>query len=1051
MATTTTPTTAIAPPIRLLANGNNQHGDLFNTLVKDLFFALGYDQLRLNVHKSGRELDITGPHRHEARALVAECKAHQKPMGGAEVNKFLGVLTRERKRDKTTPVVGYFVSLGGFTETARQQEEEFREGDATDAPILFDAQDVIAELARSQQLIAQDTAMEKAGACRQHAQLAQAEAAGTTLLGTARGYVWAIFYAHNKQRSHYALIHADGTPLAQAVADELLAADDGWRDEMQGLVYLAPPAYDQQRQQLAAATALRYRTWLAEECGYMQLDGLPVDTDLGSSRPRLERLFVPLKAYVMHQEYNAPLIGDLVPRLPDDFDPLDALPTDRPIGHLLAHYPRLALLAAPGGGKSTLLKRLATAYAMPERLTEAADDLPTQDWLPLLLRCRDLREQARQPILTLLQQLAHFAAMSSEEAQMFQASVHEALRTGRALLLIDGLDELADTGARQQFSQNLRTFAGMFPGIRMLLTSREAGFRAVAGVIASVCQQVSMATLDEEDVSDLCQRWYREVYQDDAQKIREAIDLANTIWENERIRKLAENPLLLTTLLVVKRGTRELPRKRADLYRAAINVLVKTWNTEGHEPMDEEETLVQLSWIACAMMKDGVQRIDHPSLLRLLERARKELQQELRYSTISPAKFIERIELRSSLLMQTGHVETDDGLQPVYEFRHLTFQEYLTARGLVEGHYPGRDEDLPLEALLQPHFEEEVWREVLPLAAVLAKRKAEKLIGLLAEACDVLEPELGKVPNVVHVLAQCVADQVQVGDSSLKQAYLQLGRFVDGSGVWPDWLRGILADDHSGLFHGTLEQRIWQGDARWQEYLYVVDRIAWQTWGHDPGQPLATLPQLCAELAHDEPNHRLQAALVCMNLAYNTRAAEAETDLPLFACALPGLIAMLDSPAAPEQVAASWACAWLGTLRLLPHAIPTECLLRWFDLWQQHEAMDYARFFAWALSAQALPPRDTFAPDAWGDCSEFLKRQVDKGRQYRDAALLVMWYRHGPMTDPELVNALAKISADWDGSPTIYTLLANLGEAGQAVLARWQKDKEARQRKITER
>ena len=874
--------------------------------------------------------------------------------------------------------------------------------------------------------------MEKAGACRQHAQLAQAEADGTALLGTARGYVWVIFYAHNKQRSHYALIHADGTPLAQAVADELLAADDGWRDEMQGLVYLAPPAYDQQRQQLAAATAQRYRTWLAEECGYMQLDGLPVDNDLGSSRPRLERLFVPLKAHLLAAE-----------QVQGQLESADSgKKAAQPIGHLLADYPRMALLAAPGGGKSTLLKRLATAYAMPERLSEATDDLPAQDWLPLLLRCRDLREQARQPILSLLQQLAHFAAMSPEEAQMFQASVHEVLRTGRALLLIDGLDELADTGARQQFSQNLRTFAGMFPGIRLLITSREAGFRAVAGVIASVCQQVSMAALDMQDVGDLCQRWYREVYQDDAQKMREASDLASTIWENKRIRKLAENPLLLTTLLVVKRGTRELPRKRADLYRAAINVLVKTWNTEGHEPMDEDETLVQLSWIACAMMQDGVQRIDHPSLLRLLERARKELQQELRYSTISPSKFIERIELRSSLLMQTGHVECDHGLQAVYEFRHLTFQEYLTARGLVEGHYPGRDEDLPLDALLQPHFEDEVWREVLPLAAVLAKRKAEKLIGLLIQACDVIEPKFGTTPNVVHVLAQCVADQVQVGDSSLKQAYLQLGRFVDDFDFWPDWLCGILADDHSGLFQDTLEQRIWQGDARWQEYLGVMEQIACQTWDHDSDQPLATLPQLCAELAHDEPTHRLRAALVCMELAFDTDAAEAEIDLPSFASLLPGLIAMLNSPAVPEQVAASWACAGLGKNRLLPHAIPPECLLRWFGLWQQHEPMGYSVYFAWALSAQALLPRDTFAPDAWGDCSEFLKRQVDNETEAGDAALLVMWYRHGPLTDVELVNTLAKITDVWDSDPTNDELLANLGEAGQAVLARRQKEEE---------
>ena len=38
--------------IRLLAAENNERGDLFTRLVKDLFFAQGYDNLRFDVHKS---------------------------------------------------------------------------------------------------------------------------------------------------------------------------------------------------------------------------------------------------------------------------------------------------------------------------------------------------------------------------------------------------------------------------------------------------------------------------------------------------------------------------------------------------------------------------------------------------------------------------------------------------------------------------------------------------------------------------------------------------------------------------------------------------------------------------------------------------------------------------------------------------------------------------------------------------------------------------------------------------------------------------------------
>ena len=46
------------------------------------------------------------------------------------------------------------------------------------------------------------------------------------------------------------------------------------------------------------------------------------------------------------------------------------------VGKVLASTRRLAILAPPGGGKSTLLKRLAIAYAFPERIGDVADDLP---------------------------------------------------------------------------------------------------------------------------------------------------------------------------------------------------------------------------------------------------------------------------------------------------------------------------------------------------------------------------------------------------------------------------------------------------------------------------------------------------------------------------------------------------------------------------------------------------------------------------------------------------------------------------------------------------
>ncbi len=1048
MPATTTPS---ATTILLLATDNNHRGDLFARLGKDLFFALGYDDLRLNVHKAGRELDIVGRHRYEARSLVAEFKATKDRIGGDDLNKFLGALTRERGRG--VRVAGYFVSLGGFTETARQQEQDSQAGlaDQDQAIILFDTAKVIAELERSGQLLSLAAATEQAGRCRQHAQVPDAAVVDACLLGTELGYVWAVFYAHNKQRTHFALIHADGTPLAQPVADQLLRdglrkTNEEWDEAVRNLQYLAPPEHDAARRKLADSADLAYRTWLAEECGYMQLDGLPTDADLGSSRPRLERLFVPLRAYLL------PLVqAAAVPQEPeneedDDADGANEKPL--PIGTLLADHPCLALLAAPGGGKSTLLKRLATAYAMPERLNQVDDHLPEQNWLPLLLRCRDLGQQARQPVLTLLQHICQCAVMSPEQTTLFQETIHTALRAGRVLLLVDGLDELAESSTRQLFAQNLRTFVGMFPGTRLLLTSREAGFRVVAGVVASLCRQLRMAPLDDEDIATLCQHWYREVYPDDAVRQREAEQLAATIRENEPIRKLAENPLLLTTLLVVKRSTRELPRKRADLYKAAISVLVRTWNTEGHAPLDEDDTVVQLCFVACAMMQCGVQKLPRSELLALLKQAHCELEEELRHVSQSPAQFVERIELRSSLLMQTGHEEYEGELQPVYEFRHLTFQEYLTALGLVNEHYPRRAAGLPLEDLLTPHFAEESWREVMPLAAVLAKRKADKLVARLVAVCDALEWEGSyNLPNPVRLLRQCVADQVQMTTPTLQTAYLQIGRKVIASDR--AWLQELLVEDRANLFYAAVVGRIWQVDERWHEYLNTMGEITFWQFGQTRPLPWGetAMTHLASQLMSSDATARLAATLVCMNLAYGVVDEQLPLEKHWFALLQPGLRAMLEAENVPEQVACAWASAWLGRNRLLAAPLPANCLQHWFKLWQQHAEQEYSRYFAWAMASQPLYARDTFAAEAWGDCDGFLRQQLTRdgdlgARFYNPAALVVMWYRHAPLADAEMAVEWEKCGKNsWGRTPTTRELLANLGPAGQAVLAKWAKKK----------
>src|SRR6476661_6089788 len=86
-------------PLRLIAASTNEYGDLLTRIARDLCHALGFSPIRLNVNRTGREVDIVGEHRLERRRfLCGECKSAADPVGGDEVNKFVGVLDAERRR-----------------------------------------------------------------------------------------------------------------------------------------------------------------------------------------------------------------------------------------------------------------------------------------------------------------------------------------------------------------------------------------------------------------------------------------------------------------------------------------------------------------------------------------------------------------------------------------------------------------------------------------------------------------------------------------------------------------------------------------------------------------------------------------------------------------------------------------------------------------------------------------------------------------------------------------------------------------------------------------
>ena len=189
-----------------------------------------------------------------------------------------------------------------------------------------------------------------------------------------------------------------------------------------------------------------------------------------------------------------------------------------------------------------------------------------------------------------------------------------------------------------------------------------------------------------DDKDDFAVRWC--ALTEPAERREAAIrELQDDIHSSDRIERLTSNPMLLTTLALVKRNVGKLPSRRAELYREAVDVLLN-FRREVDEPIDRREALPQLEYVAYAMCDAGVQELREDQVLELLEAIRLEYPNIRPIREHDPSEFLRLLERRTGILVESGQVIHNGWSVAVFEFRHLTFQEFLAGLALVDGRFP---------------------------------------------------------------------------------------------------------------------------------------------------------------------------------------------------------------------------------------------------------------------------------------------------------------------------------------------------------------------------
>ncbi|MBL7063730.1 MAG: NACHT domain-containing protein, partial [Anaerolineae bacterium] len=545
----------------------------------------------------------------------------------------------------------------------------------------------------------------------------------------------------------------------------------------------------------------RYRELALESCDIIDLANLPEsDRHIATRQLELRRLYVPLRVRVevasdveaSEAEFEAleKRRGTSLPMGPGDRGEQEDERVRVPVGQRLAEARRLVVLGDPGAGKTTMVRWIATAYLL--RLKQDPDwknlpdvaTLPDKDWLPVIVRCRDLNPSCLGgPLDNILLHTLRKAEMTDAESAALQAVLREKLRQGQALLLLDGLDEIANPAVRTGFCRQLEQIHLAYRDATIIATSRIVGYREMGYRLGRGFEHVTIADLSKEDKDDFARRWCA-VTEPPERRERATEELIHDIHSIDRIERLTGNPMLLTTLALVKRKVGKLPSHRADLYWEGVQVLLN-WRSEVDEPIDRYEAIPQLEYVAYEMCDRGVQQLREDEIIGLFERMREEYPRVHAVRRHRPEEFLRLLERRTGILVEAGHVRHRGRPVPVFEFRHLTFQEYLASLSLVDGRFPGRDRSRSLadhvaplagrtSEVEEPRFGErevtvtENWREALRLC--VASCNDDDVDDVLLAILNPLEGEDAGVtarPRAV-LAALCLADEPNASEETVQ-------------------------------------------------------------------------------------------------------------------------------------------------------------------------------------------------------------------------------------------------------------------------------------------
>ena len=393
----------------------------------------------------------------------------------------------------------------------------------------------------------------------------------------------------------------------------------------------------------------------------------------------------------------------------------DQQAAESPVRDLLQAGRHVVVLGDPGAGKSTLAEKLAYDLAADRSGTE----------VPFLVVLRHLSAALLTGPRTLADHLV-VAAREPHNVVLSADTVDYLLGNGRAVVILDGLDELTDIALRRRVAELIRGFIARFPTVPVLVTSRRVGYDE-APLDRSLFTTYELAAFTAEQVEAYARNWFAI---DDSTPGPDRANLAESfLRESTSIEDLRSNPLLLSLLCAMYSADHYLPRLRSQIYERCALLVFERWDgMRGISRAIEFEGRVRgaVQALAWELFTGSRAELPRHRIVRILVEHLVGRGFDEDDAEAAARDFLAYCAGRAWVLAEVGSTD----LEPIYGFAHRTFMEFFAAEHLVR-HHPTAE---GVWRTIEPQLAGGQWDVVAQLAVQLLDRNvaggAEEVIRL---------------------------------------------------------------------------------------------------------------------------------------------------------------------------------------------------------------------------------------------------------------------------------------------------------------------------------